>query len=55
MNDYTRIIFYRKDLFTVACIGFMASKVGDLWCEGSILKDRLPKLTSSNVWFEVIG
>jgi hypothetical protein len=55
MNDYTRIIFYRKDLFTV--IGLMASlaKVGDLWFEGSILKDRLPKLTSMGIWFEVIG
>ena len=52
-NDYTRILFYRKDLFTVACIGFMSSNVGDLWCAGSILKDRLPKLTAMGIWFEV--
>lgn len=54
MNDYTMILFYRKDLFGVARIGFIASKIGDLWCEGWVLNDRLSKLTNSNVWFEVL-
>jgi len=46
-----KILFYRQDLFEVCRAGFMASRIGPLWCEGWVLKDRLDLLTRKNIWF----
>jgi len=42
---YTGIIFNRTNLFEVCRVGFMASTIGDLWCEGWVLTERLPSLS----------
>lgn len=44
MTAYTRISFHRKDLFEVCKLGFMAQRVGTLWCEGLIPTDRVKNL-----------
>jgi hypothetical protein len=49
--NWARVLFYRRDLFTVCRVGFMANRIGPLWCEGWILEDRLDQLTHKNIWF----
>ena len=49
--NWARVLFYRRDLFTVCRVGFMANRIGPLWCEGWILEDRLAQLTHKNIWF----
>ncbi len=44
-ENYTRIIFNRSDLFEICRWGFVAQKIGDLWCEGWMLTNRLPQVT----------
>jgi hypothetical protein len=44
-QDYTRIICNRSDLFEICKWGFVAQRIGDLWCQGWVLTDRLPQLT----------
>lgn len=46
-NDYTRILFNRSDLFEVCKVGFIAQRIGSLWCEGYVLTDRLSQLEVS--------
>lgn len=46
-QDYTRIVFNRTDLFEVCKTGFVAQRIGDLWCEGYVLTDRLNQLKVS--------
>ena len=41
LTKYTRISFNRTDLFTVCKVGFIAQKIGDLWCDGWVQTDRL--------------
>ena len=50
--NWARVLFYRQDLFAVCSVGFMANKIGPLWCEGWILEDRLDQLTDRKIWFE---
>lgn len=50
--NWARVLFYRQDLFAVCKVGFMANKIGPLWCEGWILEDRLDQLTDGKIWFE---
>jgi hypothetical protein len=49
--NWARVLFYRRDLFAVCRVGFMANRIGPLWCEGWILEDRLDQLTHKNIWF----
>ena len=46
-NDYTRIVFNRTDLFEVCKSGFIAQRIGSLWCEGYVLTDRLSQIEVS--------
>jgi len=50
--NWARVRFYRRDLFTVCRVGFMANRIGTLWCEGWILEDRLDQLTDRKIWFK---
>jgi hypothetical protein len=43
-DHYTRIVFNRTDLFEVCKVGFVAQRIGTLWCEGYVLSDRLSQL-----------
>lgn len=43
-TNYTRIICNRSDLFEVCRQGFVAQRIGDLWCEGWMLTNRLAQL-----------
>jgi hypothetical protein len=44
-TQYTWISFNRVHLFKVTALGFMASRIGSLWCEGFIPNDRLSLMT----------
>ena len=44
---YTRILINRTDLFATTKVGFIARRIGDLWCEGWVLTERLPMMTTS--------
>lgn len=44
LTKYTRISFNRTDLFEVCKVGFIAQKIGDLWCDGWVQTDRLSML-----------
>lgn len=44
-TDYTRIVCNRSDLFDICRHGFVAQRIGDLWCTGWMLTDRLSNLT----------
>ena len=48
-TKHTLIVFSRTDLFEVCKVGFMASHIGDLWCEGWVLSERLDQLTQLNI------
>ena len=48
---YTRILFWRTELFEVCKFGFMAESIGNIWCVGLIPTDRLDKM---HVPFEVM-
>jgi hypothetical protein len=54
MNDteYTRISFYRKDLFSVVPAGFIAQSIGSLWCKGWVMTERLDQLRQNNIWVD---
>lgn len=43
-TEYTRIVFNRSDLFEVCRLGFMAQRIGSLWCEGWLPTERLVQL-----------
>ena len=43
-NLYSRIVFNRKDLFEVCKVGFVAQRIGTLYCEGYVLTERLSQL-----------
>ncbi len=45
-ENYTRIICNRSDLFEVCKRGFVAQRIGDLWCEGWMLTTRLSQLSA---------
>lgn len=47
-----RILCYRKDLFRVCRLGFMADNIGPLWCQGWVPEQRLPGLKAEGIWFE---
>ena len=43
-NLYSRIVFNRTDLFEVCKVGFVAQRIGTLYCEGYVLTERLSQL-----------
>lgn len=45
-SQYTRISVNRSDLFEVCKLGFIAQRIGTLWCEGWMLTERLTKLAA---------
>lgn len=46
-SNYTRIVFNRTNLFEVCKGGFIAQRIGALWCEGYVLTDRLSQIKVS--------
>ena len=50
---YTKILFYRKDLFAVCGAGFVTNRIGSFWCEGWIRDERMSMLADKNIWFTV--
>lgn len=46
-SNYTRIVFNRTNLFEVCKSGFIAQRIGSLWCEGYVLTDRLSQIEVS--------
>jgi hypothetical protein len=44
---YTRILINRTDLFATIAVGFVAQRIGDLRCEGWVLTERLPMMTTN--------
>lgn len=47
-----RILCYRKDLFRVCRLGFMADNIGPLWCQGWVPEQRVALLRQEGIWFE---
>lgn len=53
-TSYTYIVFNRTDLFRVTKLGFMATTIGSLWCEGHIPTDRVSQLNTLGISYRTV-